>query len=98
MTNTILAETLSGDWVVTRTHSDEPSAETELARFNASATTPRTFGYWTMLRLAAQAAVSLDIERDGIAVQSPSRKNRKQMEQFVRDSAGTVFHFTRELA
>lgn len=88
---THLAETLSGDWVITRKHTDDPDAETELARFNTSATTEGSFAHGWMLEAAAQFAARMDVGRDGVCVRSHSTAHRNHMQGLVIDEGGVVY-------
>lgn len=87
---TILAETLSGDWVITREHPEQPDVETELARFNASAVAPNTIAEEAMLQVITTTAARLDVLREGIRVQSHDDKSRRAMQARLIDQGAVV--------
>lgn len=88
--STILSETLSGDWVITREHPEDPDAEVELARFNVSATEANTDARLRMLFTIPQCAASLDKYREGIRVQSHDVQNRRFMQNALIDLKAVV--------
>lgn len=55
----ILAQTLSEDWVITKTNPEDTDGEAELAVFHVSATAPNSAARVAMERAAAEATVAL---------------------------------------
>lgn len=80
----ILAQTLSGDWVITISNPEEPGEETELARFQTgTATAPNTAARAAMESAAAVAAIMASIDGSPVDVRSHNTADRSRMQALV---------------
>jgi hypothetical protein len=82
MSYLVLAETLSGDWVITVPNPEEEFCSTEFARFEVSSTAEGTPARAAIMRAAAYTALSLAFE-GRVLVQSHSTDNREAMTRVV---------------
>lgn len=86
---TILAQTLSGDWIVTIPNPEESGWETELARFQTgTATAPNTPARAALELAAAAAAVMASIDGSPIDVRSHNSDTRDHMQALVNTYEG----------
>jgi hypothetical protein len=92
-----LAQTLSGDWVLTTDNPFEDGFETELARFETSATAAGSPAFNILVHCLAKAANTMARELGGknLRVRSHSSANRDWMTALVRgaDSKAAPIHF-----
>lgn len=82
-----LAQTLSGDWVVTTPNPEEDGWSTELARFETgSATAPHSPARAALEMAAAFAAVTSALGGEKIVVRSHDSEARANMERRVQEA------------
>lgn len=88
--NTTLAQTLNGDWIILRSHTDEADTQTEVARVNTSIAKPGSPARLALEVGVAKLSVNIDVRREGIRVESHQPDHREQMKGLILSSYGIL--------